>query len=147
MTTYAVTAVSGQLGREIVRKLIDLPQDASVIGLARSPEQVTDLPIEVRAGDYDQPEQLETSLKGVDALVIVSGMAPPEGRIGQHRNVIQAARAAGVKKTSLYQHHRPREGHALFASGPKQPSDRGGHQSQRSGVGHRAQRNLYRAGR
>jgi NAD(P)H dehydrogenase (quinone) len=98
MTTYAVTAVSGQLGREIARKLIDLPGDAPVIGLARTPENVSDLAIDVRPGDYDQPEQLETSLKGVDALVILSGMAPPEDRIQQHRNVINAARAAGVQK-------------------------------------------------
>lgn len=96
--TYAVTAVSGQLGAEIARKLIALPGGARVIGLARTPARVTDLGIEVRPGDYDQPEQLQTSLTGVDALVIVSGMAPPEGRIQQHRNVIEAARAAGVKK-------------------------------------------------
>lgn len=96
--TFAVTAVSGQLGREIARKLIELTDVGPVIGLARSPEKVTDLGIEVRPGDYDQPEQLETSLQGVDALVIVSGMAPPEDRIQQHRNVIDAARAAGVQK-------------------------------------------------
>jgi NAD(P)H dehydrogenase (quinone) len=96
--TYAVTAVSGQLGFEISRKLIALPGDAPVIGLARTPSKVTDLGVEVRLGDYDRPEQLQTSLAGVDALVIVSGMAPPEDRIRQHRNVIDAARAAGVKK-------------------------------------------------
>ena len=96
--TYAVTAVSGQLGLEIARKLIALPGGVPVIGLARTPAKVTDLGIEVRPGDYDQPEQLQTSLAGVDALVIVSGMAPPEERIQQHRNVIDAARAAGAKK-------------------------------------------------
>jgi len=35
---------------------------------------------------------------GLDALVLVSGMAPPDERIGQHRSVIAAAKAAGVKK-------------------------------------------------
>lgn len=98
MKTYAVTAVSGQLGREVAQKLIAQSEDASVIGLARAPAKVAGLNIEIRPGDYDQPEQLRTSLAGVDALVIVSGMAPPEERIQQHRNVINAARAAGVKK-------------------------------------------------
>lgn len=98
MTTYAVTAVSGHLGRAIAEKLIALPGDASVIGLARTPGKVTGLAIEVRPGDYDRLEQLQASLAGVDALVIVSCMAPPEERIQQHRNVIDAARAAGVKK-------------------------------------------------
>jgi len=95
---YAVTAVSGQLGQEIARKLIERTDHASVIGLARTPGNVTELGIEVRPGDYDQPDALRTSLAGVDALVLVSGMAPPEDRIGQHRNVIEAAKAAGVAK-------------------------------------------------
>lgn len=95
---YAVTAVSGQLGQEIARKLIERTDHASVIGLARTPGNVTELGIEVRPGDYDQPDALRTSLAGVDALVLVSGMAPPEDRIGQHRNVIEAAKAAGVRK-------------------------------------------------
>lgn len=95
---YAVTAVSGQLGQEIARKLIERTDHASVIGLARTPGNVTELGIEVRPGDYDQPDALRTSLAGVDTLVLVSGMAPPEDRIGQHRNVIEAAKAAGVGK-------------------------------------------------
>lgn len=110
MKTLAVTAVSGQLGREIARKLIALPDEATVIGLARTPGKVTDLGIEVRPGDYDQPEQLQTSLKGVDALVIVSGMAAPEDRIQQHRNVINAARAAGVRKLVYTSIQGPEEG-------------------------------------
>lgn len=95
---YAVTAVSGQLGQEIARKLIERTDHASVIGLARTPGNAPELGIEVRPGDYDQPDALRTSLAGVDALVLVSGMALPEDRIGQHRNVIEAAKAAGVRK-------------------------------------------------
>ena len=86
--TLAVTAVSGQLGREIAQKLIALPGGAAVIGLARTPTKVTDLGIEVRPGDYDQPKQLETSLRGVDALVIVSGLAPPDARMNYARKLV-----------------------------------------------------------
>ncbi len=96
--TYAITAVSGQLGREIALKLIDKLGPGQVVGLARTPDHVKGLDIEVRPGDYEKPEDLRSSLKGVDALVLVSGMAPPEDRIQQHRNVIQAAKAAGVRK-------------------------------------------------
>ncbi len=96
--TYAVTAVSGQLGRAIAETLVALPGGVPVVGLARSPGKVADLGIDLRPGDYNRPEQLQASLAGVDALVIVSGMAPPDERIQQHRNVIDAARAAGVKK-------------------------------------------------
>ncbi|MBT8423702.1 MAG: NAD(P)H-binding protein, partial [Silicimonas sp.] len=96
--TIAVTAVSGQLGREIAVKLIDKVGPDQVIGLARTPARVDQFDIEIRPGDYDKPEDLLASLDGIDALVLVSGMAPPEARIQQHRNVIDAAKAAGVRK-------------------------------------------------
>ncbi len=96
--TYAITAVSGQLGREIALKSIDKLGVKDVVGLARTPHHVKDLGIEVRPGDYDKPEELRASLQGIDALVLVSGMAAPEDRIQQHRNVIESAKAAGVRK-------------------------------------------------
>lgn len=95
---YAVTAVSGQLGREIALKLIGKIGASNVIGLARTAARVEGLGIEFRPGDYDKPDDLRASLQGVDALVLVSGMAPPEDRIQQHRNVIEAAKSAGVRK-------------------------------------------------
>ena len=109
--TFAVTAVSGQLGHSIAKKLIALPGDVPVIGLARTPARSPIWVIEVRPGDYDQPDQLKASLAGVDALVIVSGMAAPEDRIRQHRNVIDAARAAGVRKLVYTSIQGPMRGH------------------------------------
>ncbi|PLW78998.1 NAD(P)H-binding protein [Cohaesibacter celericrescens] len=96
--TIAVTAVSGLLGGEIVRKLIAMPESEAVVGLARTPANAQDLGIEVRLGDYGQPEQLRASLTDVDTLLLVSGMDAPEARIQQHRNVIEAAKSAGVQK-------------------------------------------------
>ncbi len=108
--TNAVTAVSGQLGREIATKLARLPGGEPVIGLARTPERAAGLGIEVRPGDYNQPDQLRTSLAGVDRLVLVSGMDAPDARIPQHRNVIDAARAAGVRKIVYTSIQGPEEG-------------------------------------
>lgn len=96
--TIAVTAVSGHLGREIARKLIALPNGEPVIGLARTPKNAQALGIELRPGDYNQPDQLRASLAGVDTLLLVSGMDAPDARIQQHRNVIEAAKSAGVRK-------------------------------------------------
>lgn len=42
--------------------------------------------------------QLEQSLQEADSLLIVSGMDAPDKRIWQHRNVINTAKRAGVKK-------------------------------------------------
>lgn len=93
----AVTATSGQLGAEIVRQLKNMT-DEPIIGLARTPPKAKGLGVEVRPGDYDAPGQLKTSLAGVDTLLLVSGMDAPDKRIPQHRNVIEAARSAGVRK-------------------------------------------------
>jgi NAD(P)H dehydrogenase (quinone) len=96
--TVAVTAASGQLGSAIVRALDALPDAGPVVALARTPDRAAQLGVEVRPGDYDDREQLVKSLQGVDTLLLVSGMDPPDKRIGQHRNVIEAARMAGVGK-------------------------------------------------
>tara|TARA_R110001606_G_scaffold111023_8_gene237352 strand:- start:992 stop:1837 length:846 start_codon:yes stop_codon:yes gene_type:complete len=96
--TIAVTAVSGQLGGEIAGALGDLASRSNIVGLARSPDKAKNLDIEIRPGDYNDREQLTISLTGIDTLILVSGMAPPDERIGQHRNVLAAATAAGVGK-------------------------------------------------
>lgn len=94
----AVTAASGKLGKEIVKATVSLLSKSDVIGLARTPERAASLGIEIRPGDYNDKEGLEKSLKGIDVLLLVSGMDDPNKRIEQHRNVIQAAKNNGVKK-------------------------------------------------
>jgi uncharacterized protein YbjT (DUF2867 family) len=63
--TIAVTAVSGHLGGAIARDLLTSAGGETIIGLARTPANAKDLGIEIRAGDYGQPEQLRASLKGI----------------------------------------------------------------------------------
>lgn len=94
----AVTAASGKLGSEIVKALISLRSKEEVIALARTPEKAAHLGVEVRPGDYNDRDTLITSLQGVDTVLLVSGMDAPDKRIGQHKNVIEAAKASGVKK-------------------------------------------------
>ena len=94
----AVTAASGQLGSHIVKALRALAAPVDIIGLARTPDKATGLGIEIRPGDYNEKGILEQSLQSVDAVALVSGMDAPERRIEQHRNVIEAARSAGVGK-------------------------------------------------
>lgn len=96
--TIAVTAVSGQLGSTIVRGLQDLGTGTTIVGLARTPVHATGLGIDVRPGDYADVEQLTASLQGVQTLLLVSGNEQPDQRIQQHRNVLDAAKAAGVGK-------------------------------------------------
>ncbi|MDY0234773.1 MAG: SDR family oxidoreductase [Gudongella sp.] len=94
----AITAASGKLGAEIIKALSTLIPKEDIIGLARSQEKALYLGVEIRPGDYNDKKALTKSLESVDVLLLVSGMDAPDKRIGQHRNVIQAAIESGVKK-------------------------------------------------
>lgn len=94
----AVTSVSGNLGSAIAKQLIQEVGKDNVTGIARTPEKAKHLGIEIRKGDYNSREQFNNALVGIEKLVLISGMDAPEKRIQQHRNVIEAAKANGVKK-------------------------------------------------
>ncbi len=93
-----VTAANGQLGSSVVNKLKKQIGEKSVIGIVRSPEKASHLGIEVRKGDYNNPDDFDTALKGIDRILLISGMDDPKKRIQQHKNVIEAAKRTGVKK-------------------------------------------------
>lgn len=89
--TIAVTAATGHLGRLAIAAL--QARGASPIALARSPEKAADLGVETRAFDYTTADP--AALAGVDTLVLISSNDFND-RAGQHRNVIAAAKQAGV---------------------------------------------------
>ncbi|TXF89811.1 SDR family oxidoreductase [Neolewinella aurantiaca] len=94
----AVTSASGQLGGAIVKELIDEIGKDQVIAIARTPAKASHFGVETREGDYNSREHFNQALKGVDAVLLVSGMDDPQKRIQQHRNVIEAAKQNGVSK-------------------------------------------------
>ncbi|MEQ9438657.1 MAG: SDR family oxidoreductase [Cyclobacteriaceae bacterium] len=94
----AVTSASGQLGTAIIRSLIDVIGKDNVVAIARTPKHAESLGVEVRAGDYNQKAHFDQALKGVNTLLLVSGNDDPEKRKQQHANVIDAAKANGVRK-------------------------------------------------
>lgn len=97
---YAVSAASGQLGRLIVTGLAQRVGPEAVVALVRDPQRAAGLfpaGVEIRRGDYEQPETLETALSGVTKLVLVSSNALGT-RTAQHRNVLEAAVRAGVDR-------------------------------------------------
>ncbi len=93
--TIAVTGATGQFGRIVIGEL--KTKGADVIALARSPEKAADLGVETRAGDYENPGDWAAALEGVETLLLVSGSDIGK-RAAQHKTVIAAAKAAGVKR-------------------------------------------------
>lgn len=90
--TLAVSAATGQLGRLV---LAGLEGRADVVALARDPAKASDLGFPVRAADYAKAETLVPALDGVARLLLISSSEVGQ-RAAQHRNVLEAARAAGV---------------------------------------------------
>ena len=94
----AVTASSGHLGGAIVKQLIGEISGENIVGTARNPSRAKHLGIHILPGDYNNKSDFDKALKGIDVVMIVSGMDAPDKRVGQHRNIIHAARDAGVRK-------------------------------------------------
>ncbi len=95
--TIAITGATGQLGRLVIQQLKQRTDAANLIALARSTAKAADLGIAVREADYAKPATLATALQGVDTLLLISSSEIGQ-RAAQHRNVIDAARQAGVKR-------------------------------------------------
>jgi NAD(P)H dehydrogenase (quinone) len=97
MTMIAITGATGQLGRLVVGHLKRKAAAADLVAVVRSRAKAADLGIAVREADYSKAESLEPALAGVETLLLISGNEMGQ-RAVQHRNVIQAARRAGVKR-------------------------------------------------
>jgi NAD(P)H dehydrogenase (quinone) len=96
----AVAAASGRLGRAVLRELVAQFPGQVPVAIARTPAKLADLAaVEVRAGDYASVDGMAAALHGVQSLLLIS--APALGgsdRVQLHRNGIEAARRAGVRK-------------------------------------------------
>ncbi|MEO8562701.1 MAG: SDR family oxidoreductase [bacterium] len=95
--TIAITGASGQLGRLVVQSLLRKVPAADVVALVRTPATSSVLGVETRQADYDDPATLDRALAGVDTLLLISAPVPGK-RATQHKNVIGAAKRAGVKR-------------------------------------------------
>jgi NAD(P)H dehydrogenase (quinone) len=95
--TIAITGASGQLGRLAIDHLKTLTDPADIVALARDPSRLDGQGIEARAFDYSKPDIMAAALRGVSTLALISS-SDFDDRPGQHRRVIEAARAAGVTR-------------------------------------------------
>ncbi|WP_460274926.1 SDR family oxidoreductase [Celeribacter sp. ULVN23_4] len=99
MTKYLVTGASGQLGQLVVDHLATLVAKDDIIALVRS-DKGADLyaakGIATRRADYTDVAALTAAFDGVERLLLISSSEVGQ-RAPQHGNVIEAAKAAGVK--------------------------------------------------
>lgn len=93
-----VTGATGQLGSSVVSQLSKLTSKDQFAIFARDESKALkykDEGIEVRLGNFDQISSLGKAFEGVTKLLLISTME--FNRFEQHKNVIDAAKMAGVK--------------------------------------------------
>ena len=95
----AITGATGQLGQLVVKELLKTVPASQIVAIVRNPakaEALSNQGIVVRQGDYTDQAAFTTALNGVDKLLLISSSEVGQ-RAAQHQNVINAAKAAGVK--------------------------------------------------
>jgi NAD(P)H dehydrogenase (quinone) len=107
--TIVVTGATGHLGHLIVEALLrDGVAPSEIVAGGRNLDKLADLAtqgVKVVPLDYNDPSTIEAALAGADSVVLVSASEPGK-RVPQHKAVIDAAVAAGVK-------------HIVYTSAPK----------------------------
>jgi NAD(P)H dehydrogenase (quinone) len=95
-----VTGATGKLGSKVVETLLKtIPANQLAVSV-RNPEKAEGLRargVEVRQGDFDRPETLDTAFAGIDRLLLISADGDNETRIRQHTHAVAAAERAGVE--------------------------------------------------
>lgn len=95
----AITGATGQLGQHVLENLLTTVPAGQVVAIVRNPakaESLSQKGVVVRQADYSDEAALTAALQGVDKLLLISSSEVGQ-RAVQHRNVINAAKAAGVK--------------------------------------------------
>ncbi|MBT1729788.1 SDR family oxidoreductase [Enterobacter quasimori] len=95
----AITGATGQLGQLVIEELLKTVPASQIVAIVRNPakaEALRNQGIVVRQGDYTDLPAFTTALNGVDKLLLISSSEVGQ-RAAQHQNVINAAKAAGVK--------------------------------------------------
>ncbi|HZW25624.1 MAG TPA: SDR family oxidoreductase [Gallionella sp.] len=94
-----VTGATGQLGRLVIQSLLKKVPAAKIVAAVRNVEKAQELAalgVQVRQADYNHPEDWDAALQGADKVLLISSSEIGQ-RVAQHRNVIDAAKRAGVK--------------------------------------------------
>ncbi|OLY67042.1 NAD(P)-dependent oxidoreductase [Citrobacter braakii] len=95
----AITGATGQLGQHVIETLLKTVPASQIVAIVRNPAKATALSqqgITVRQANYSDEAAFTTALQGIDKLLLISSSEVGQ-RAPQHRNVINAAKAAHVK--------------------------------------------------
>lgn len=95
----AITGATGHLGQLTLTELLKTVAASQLVAIVRNPakaEALAQQGVTVRQAEYGDQAALTAALEGVDKLLLISSSEVGQRAI-QHRNVIDAAKAAGIK--------------------------------------------------
>ena len=95
----AITGATGHLGQLTFTELLKTVPASQLVAIVRNPvkaETLAQQGVSVRQAEYTDRAALTAALEGVEKLLLISSSEVGQ-RAVQHRNVIDAAKAAGVK--------------------------------------------------
>lgn len=98
---YVVTGVGGYVGAQTARRLMELVPADQIIVTSRADAVLAEWRsrgVQARRADYEDKAALVQAFRGAEAVFMVSAMQVGAVRQVQHRNVIEAAKEAGVKR-------------------------------------------------
>lgn len=93
-----ITGVTGHLGTATVEQLLKKMPANQIVGLARDKEKAASLQakgVQIRFGDYDDVASLDGAMQGVEKVLLIAS-TNEDHRVRQHRNVLDAAKKAGI---------------------------------------------------
>jgi NAD(P)H dehydrogenase (quinone) len=93
-----VTGATGHLGSAAVSHLLKNTSAGNIVTFARDENKASILRgkgVEVRIGTYDDISSLDLAMQGIEKVLLISGNGPT--RLQQHKNVVAAAKKAGVR--------------------------------------------------
>lgn len=96
--SIVVTGATGALGRLVIEELLRRTAPGGIVAVARDRARSADLAalgVGVKIADYGRPETLDALFSAGDRVLLISGNEAGR-RLTQHRDVIDAAREAGV---------------------------------------------------
>ncbi|MEV2194325.1 SDR family oxidoreductase [Streptomyces phaeochromogenes] len=97
--SIVVTGATGHLGRFVIEGLLEKVPADRITAVVRSEEKAADFAargVKLAVADYNAPETFDGVFSAGDKVLLISGNEFDKGRVGQHKVVLDAAKAAGV---------------------------------------------------
>jgi NAD(P)H dehydrogenase (quinone) len=97
--SIVVTGATGHLGRFVIEGLLEKVPADQITALVRDEAKAAGFAargVKIAVADYNAPETFDGVFSAGDKVLLISGNEFDKGRVGQHKVVLDAAKAAGV---------------------------------------------------